>query len=782
MRTACPSCSRRSLTVVLCRGALVAACLVLDQAPSLGDPLRREDCPAASIATDTTIAAGDTQYDGTALTIDAATVTIAGHHTLCRLALVGGAALTHAAADTQGIDLDVLGSLVIDAGSRIDADGKGWPHRTGPGQPAVGSVGGAGHGGRGGIAVNGTAGGACYGSVNAPREPGSGGGGATGGTGGGVIHLAVTDTLVVAGRLSADGSAPANINHSGGSGGSIWVTAGAITGSGTISADGGNAAAPGGGGGGRIAIAAATLDFAGTTTAFGGSGGQRGGAGSVLLLQGSHGELRLDNGGLPAGARSELTDTQQLAAGVLVTGGAVLEGPPRLVVAGDLEITATGSIAADGSGFTHGTGPGAGSSSGGGGHGGRGGGGASGFGGGTTYGSTFFPATAGSGGSGATGGAGGGLVRLTIQGQARIDGHLGSDGTAPAITSHGAGAGGAIRLTTASLTGSGTITAAGGSSGTGGGGGGGRVAIYAGDCLDEFDVLTQVAAPGGAGIDAGEPGSVFYGYDHIAETGEEDAYLLPPEPTTPSVALVDALAGLDLVPLDLDPAGGAVATSLAPLPTDLADARLVVRLRAGASAGTETDRLVLGFADASGLDEAWSRYLGSTSGTTDPGLIAAPWIAGRDTTLVLDLDALPLVGGGTLDLTAAAAARQGVDFVVRHNTAVDFVMLTYCTSGPGIVAVDEAGERPGEPVIAMTCRPNPFNPRTIIHFDLREPTDGTLTVYDLRGRRVADLLRAHLAAGSHAVTFAADRLPAGAYLARLQTGRGAATTKLMLVR
>ena len=90
--------------------------------------------------------------------------------------LAQGAVLTHAAADTQGVDVAVLGSAVIDASSRIDVCGKGWPNRTGPGRPVVGTNGGAGHGGRGGVASNGIAGGVCYGDLMTPLTLGSGGG------------------------------------------------------------------------------------------------------------------------------------------------------------------------------------------------------------------------------------------------------------------------------------------------------------------------------------------------------------------------------------------------------------------------------------------------------------------------------------------------------------------------------------------------------------------------------------------------------------------------------
>ena len=74
-----------------------------------------------------------------------------------------------------------------------------------------------------------------------------------GGQGGGALRLSVGGILTVDGQLSADGKAALQDNGGGGSGGSIWATAGAVTGNGFISAIGGmgDLYYGGGGGGGR---------------------------------------------------------------------------------------------------------------------------------------------------------------------------------------------------------------------------------------------------------------------------------------------------------------------------------------------------------------------------------------------------------------------------------------------------------------------------------------------------------------------------------------------------
>ena len=79
------------------------------------------------------------------------------------------------------------------------------------------------------------------------------------------------------GRISANGSPAFAEGGGGGSGGSVWVTAGTLTGAGTISANGGmgngfGLTGGGGGGGGRIAIQYGMNLFFGSTV---GSGWQR---------------------------------------------------------------------------------------------------------------------------------------------------------------------------------------------------------------------------------------------------------------------------------------------------------------------------------------------------------------------------------------------------------------------------------------------------------------------------------------------------------------------------
>ena len=89
-------------------------------------------------------------------------------------------------------------------------------------------------------------------------------------------------------------------------------------------------------------------------------------------------------------------------------------------------------------------------------------------------------------------------------------------------------------------------------------------------------------------------------------------------------------------------------------------------------------------------------------------------------------------------------------------------------------------------VVFELC-PNPFNPTTTINFELKVPGRVRLSVYDIRGRRVATLVDEHRSVGHHEVNWSAsDRvgreLASGVYLLRLEAAGMVATRRAMLVR
>ncbi len=222
--------------------------------------------------------------------------------TQTNLTITSAGKLTHYindSTDTYGLNL-TLDSLTVDSGGEIDVSEVGYASQqgTGKGKVITGGYGdGGGYGGEGGRNDTDMTRSNPYGDYSNPTELGSGG--AYSG-GGGKALLTITGTATINGSLLANGQSA----NSGGSGGSINLSAATITGGGTITANGGSGGTiySGGGGGGRIRLASTANTFSGTLTARGGTGyssNYSGGPGTIYkkLSSQSYGDLIIDDNG-----------------------------------------------------------------------------------------------------------------------------------------------------------------------------------------------------------------------------------------------------------------------------------------------------------------------------------------------------------------------------------------------------------------------------------------------------------------------------------------------------
>lgn len=78
--------------------------------------------------------------------------------------------------------------------------------------------------------------------------------------------------------------------------------------------------------------------------------------------------------------------------------------------------------------------------------------------------------------------------------------------------------------------------------------------------------------------------------------------------------------------------------------------------------------------------------------------------------------------------------------------------------------------------------PNPFNPSTVINYNLTQNSDVNLSVYNLLGQRVATLVNGPVAAGSHSERFDAGNLSSGVYIYKLQTAEQTLTRQMVLIK
>ena len=78
--------------------------------------------------------------------------------------------------------------------------------------------------------------------------------------------------------------------------------------------------------------------------------------------------------------------------------------------------------------------------------------------------------------------------------------------------------------------------------------------------------------------------------------------------------------------------------------------------------------------------------------------------------------------------------------------------------------------------------PNPFNPSTVIRYQLPIASRVRLVVYDLLGRAVKILVDARTNAGTHQAVFNAAGLSSGVYIVRLETTAFVGMRKCVLVK
>ena len=181
--------------------------------------------------------------------------------------------LTHEAnGDTEDyrLDLQVGGNVIVSADARIDTSDKGFTLRTALANHQGASAG-ASHGGRGYVGGNADYTWPSYGSIFTPTNAGGAGTWAPVNYGGGIIHIKTPNGIIIDGTVSS--SVSWETPYYAAAGGSVWLEAATLTGSGTIAANGGDCTSSHAGSGGRISIVlseqgALAPSFTGIVTAY----------------------------------------------------------------------------------------------------------------------------------------------------------------------------------------------------------------------------------------------------------------------------------------------------------------------------------------------------------------------------------------------------------------------------------------------------------------------------------------------------------------------------------
>ncbi|MCA9732912.1 MAG: T9SS type A sorting domain-containing protein [Deferribacteres bacterium] len=125
-------------------------------------------------------------------------------------------------------------------------------------------------------------------------------------------------------------------------------------------------------------------------------------------------------------------------------------------------------------------------------------------------------------------------------------------------------------------------------------------------------------------------------------------------------------------------------------------------------------------------------------------------------------------------------AMTGNDSTTVTNLAVDRLKMTVHYTPT--TAVRSSENTLPETVHLEQNYPNPFNPSTTIIYNLSEDANVDLTMFDVQGRVVKNLVRQQQTKGSYSVKFDAGDLASGVYVYRLTAGNVVRVRRLVLVR
>ena len=98
-----------------------------------------------------------------------------------------------------------------------------------------------------------------------------------------------------------------------------------------------------------------------------------------------------------------------------------------------------------------------------------------------------------------------------------------------------------------------------------------------------------------------------------------------------------------------------------------------------------------------------------------------------------------------------------------------------------LVSIENSNVRPEQFSLKQNY-PNPFNPVTTIKYSIPKNQFVKITVYDVSGKKIAELLNEYKTAGEYDIIFDASRFSSGVYFYELKTENFTETKKMLLVK
>jgi len=142
-------------------------------------------------------------------------------------------------------------------------------------------------------------------------------------------------------------------------------------------------------------------------------------------------------------------------------------------------------------------------------------------------------------------------------------------------------------------------------------------------------------------------------------------------------------------------------------------------------------------------------------------------------------------GDGVTDTAANPTHTYDVDgvydvtLIISNTTSADTLVMVAAVTVDDVSAVGDQ-----TPVVFGLAQnyPNPFNPSTTFRYSLDAPGHARLEVFDISGRRVANLVDGNKDAGQHEVTWRPVEMASGMYFARLTSGAKVNTRRVIMLK
>jgi len=146
------------------------------------------------------------------------------------------------------------------------------------------------------------------------------------------------------------------------------------------------------------------------------------------------------------------------------------------------------------------------------------------------------------------------------------------------------------------------------------------------------------------------------------------------------------------------------------------------------------------------------------------------------------------ITGQNINLTGYPSANINLPSKGGFSTSGDF-MATYPVVGQsqftlsvyGTLAAVEDDVLP-ERLTLHSAYPNPFNPSTLIRFDLSNADMVSLDIFDIAGKQVASLISEYMIPGSHQINWNPGNLSSGLYLVNLVVGTETFNQKITFIK